>query len=235
MLEKDSNLVAAVRSAKMKSCQTVGNYISMGLYPQDLSCGQTPIEWIVLDYDAEKNKTLLLSRYGLDTAPFSKDTNKYTWEECTLRTWLNNEFLNKAFNAKEKAAILNTNLDNSSSEGYNGWYTKAGKNTSDRIFLLSYAEAKRYLGVTANSAIINTKACVAPTDYAIARGAETRDDLKTADGALAGWWWLRTAGYSTHETTIVNRSGVLGICGYVDNGHGVVRPAFWLNLDSDIF
>ena len=67
------------------------------------------------------------------------------WEKCTLRSWLNGEFLQSAFSAKEQAAILMTAVDNSASQGYGKWNTDGGNNTRDQIFLLSYAEANWYL------------------------------------------------------------------------------------------
>ena len=58
---------------------------------------------------------------------------------------MNGAFLNKAFVEQEQAGILLTNVDNSDSQGYNGWNTSGGNNSQDKLFLLSYAEANKYL------------------------------------------------------------------------------------------
>lgn len=169
----------------------------------------------------------------LDTVPYNEDNTVITWEECTLRAWLNGEFLNKTFSAKEQSAILITLVDNSANQGYSEWNTVDGKNTQDKIFLLSYAEANRYLGVTTVNNSNNTKSRVAPTAYAITMGAFKNNDYKTVDGEPAGSWWLRTPD-GTQSVACVRVSGSLGRV-YASNDTRVVRPAFWLNLDSDIF
>ena len=233
LLKEDENLAAA-REAKYAPYKEAGSVVSFGTYPQtEAGNDQTPIEWIVLDYDETNRKALLLSRYGLDAAPYNTEYTDITWEKCTLRTWLNGDFLNKAFSAAEQSAILMTNVDNSKSQGYSEWNTDGGNNTEDRIFLLSYAEANRYLGVTYDDSN-NLKSRVAPTAYALAHGALTKDSNMTADGAAAGWWWLRSPGSHQRSVADVYTYGSLNIY-YVNTDFVVVRPAFWLNLESGIF
>ena len=61
-----------------------------------------------------------------------------TWATCTLRTWLNDTFLNTAFTSAEQAAIKNTtvvNDDNPYSDA------KVCVDTIDKVYLLSIAEA----------------------------------------------------------------------------------------------
>ena len=176
----------------------------------------------------------MLSKYGLRNKPYNDTYTDVTWEKCTLRKWLNDKFLNSVFTEKEQAAILTTNVDNSASQGYSGWRTtKGGKNTKDKIFLLSYAEANRYLGVNYNNGG-STKASIAATAYAIAHGAYTSDDFRTADGKPAGWWWLRSPGNRQNCAAIVSPNGLL-IIYYVTIDYSVVRPALWINLESGIF
>ena len=211
-----------------------GSIVTFGTYPQTKEgTDQTPIEWIVLEYDEANHRALLLSRYGLDAVPYNTEIKDITWEECTLRAWLNGEFLNKAFSTEEQSAILVTNVDNSKSQGYSEWDTDGGNNTQDRIFLLSYTEANQYLGVTPDDRD-NTRARVAPTAYAVAQGAYADSNSQTVDGEPAGWWWLRSPGYFQFFAAYVKYDGSL-YHDYVDYDRGVVRPAFWLNLESDIF
>ena len=211
---------------------SAGQYVTFGTYPQTSTGNdQKPIEWLVLD--VQENKALLISRYGLDAIPYNAKYDDITWEKCTLRTWLNSTFLNKAFTAEEQKGILLTNVDNGSSQGYSKWSTSGGNNTQDRVFLLSYAEANKYLGVTYDDSK-NTKSRVAPTAYAIKQGALTSSSNKTADGAAAGWWWLRSPGNDQRNAANVSTVGYLSNY-YVDNDDAVVRPALWINLESDIF
>ncbi len=233
LLKNDDNL-AAVHEEMLKPYRTPGNMVRFGRYEQDNNISNDPeeIDWIVLDYDETNHKALLLSRYGLDAVPYNKDKVDVTWEKCTLRAWLNGEFLSEAFSAEEQSAILTAAVDNSKSQGYSGWNTDGGNNTEDRIFLLSYAEANRYLDVTHDDSN-NLKSRVASTAYALAQGGWTRSDNKTEDGAAAVWWWLRSPGGRQSLAAAVNTGGSLR-SHYVDHVDDVARPAFWLNLESDI-
>ena len=228
LLAEDDNMIAAARDAKF----AVGNYITFGTYPQTKAGNDaTPIEWLVLARDGDK--ALLISRYGLDAQPYNKDYTSVTWETCTLRTWLNGTFYNKAFSSAEQAAILTTNVDNSKNQCYSGWSTNGGKNTQDKVFLLSYAEANKYFGVTYNNSS-NTKSRVAPTAYAIAQGTGKNSSYKTADGIDAGWWRLRSPGVSQYDAAYVSTDGSL-YANRVNVGSGSVRPALWVNLEAGIF
>ena len=227
---------AAAREAKLASFRTVGCYVTFGSYEQDDNTGngREPIEWLVLDYDAANNRALLLSRYGLDTKPYNTDDVDITWEKCTLRTWLNGEFMNQAFSKTEQSAILATAVDNSKSQCYSGYSTNGGNNTQDKVFLLSYSEANKYLGVTPGN-YNNTKSRVAPTAYAVKQGAFTIRDFKTADGTAVGVWWLRSPGYYDQRcAAVVYRDGSLSY-GSVYGENVCVCPALWINLESDIF
>lgn len=208
----------------------VGSHVTFGTYPQTAEGDDdTPIEWLVLDRDGDK--ALLLSRYGLDVQPYNKKYEDITWENCTLRAWLNDDFISRAFTSEEQSAILLTYVDNSGSQGY--WDTKGGNDTQDKMFLLSYAEASEYLGVMRFDSS-NTRSRIAPTAYAKARGASTSSGYATADGEAAGCWWLRSPGSSLSFASYVNSVGSLDYH-LVHYDINCVRPALWVNLGSEIF
>ena len=93
-----------------------GKYITFGHYPQTSEGkDKTPIEWLILERDGLN--ALVVSKYGLDAQPYNISYTDVTWEKCSLRTWLNDTFYNKAFNADAQAAILTTNVDNSKNQG----------------------------------------------------------------------------------------------------------------------
>lgn len=239
LLNSNDNLVAAAaaaaREAKLVPYRTIGNKVAFGLYEQDNNTenGMEAIEWIVLDYEEKEHKALLLSQYGLEVKQYNIEKTDITWERCSLRHWLNSEFLKSAFSANEQAAILMTTVDNSDSQGYSKWNTDGGNNTQDHIFLLSYAEANRYLDVTEDN-YNNTKARVAPTAYAITQDVWAYEEFQTSNGEPAAWWWLRSPSTDQECAAIVHANGAL-LDNYVTFVYGVVRPAFWLNLESDIF
>lgn len=209
---------------------------TFGHYPQTAErTDNTPIDWLVLD--VQGSSALVISRYGLDAKPYNTECTDVTWETCTLRTWLNDAFLKKAFSTMEQDAILITEVDNSQSQGSSSWSTNGGRNTQDKVFLLSYTEAKRYYGVTWGNGSTNKKSRVAPTAYAARQGTFgvfLEKGCKTTDGSKAGAWWLRSPGGEQNSAALVNNDGTLK-CTDVSYDNIVVRPALWVNLEAEIF
>ncbi len=212
----------------------VGDYFTFGRYEQDAdaSNGQEPIEWLVLEVDETNHKALLLSRYGVDAKVYNPDNHDVTWERCTLRAWLNREFLNEAFSAAERQVILTTAVDNSRAQGYSGYHTAGGNDTQDKVFLLSYAEADMLFGLAEGVSCVELRA--APTPYAVQAGAYTNGDCQTADGDTAGWWWLRSPGSTQYFAAMVFADGSLRN-NQNNNTAGCVRPALWIDLASEGF
>ena len=240
MIEVSSYVVStsAAHHAKLAQYTTIGSYVVFGTYPQtSRGTDSTPVEWLILDYDAAANRALLISRYGLDSQPYNTENAEVTWEQCTLRTWLNNDFYQRAFIDAEKEAILTTMVDNSSAQQYSGWNTDGGSNTQDKVFLLSITEAIRYFGLlnpqqTDNEN--NMKARLSPTDYAIRQRAYTNKGTRTVEGKPSGIWWLRSPGSQQDFAASIRSSGNIGM----DNVYRVaesIRPAIWINLNSSFF
>ncbi len=216
-----------------KQCEVTqgGKCIVFGHYPQTKEGkDNTPIEWMILDHNGQR--ALVVSKYGLDAQPYNITGDAATWETCTLRTWLNGTFYNKAFSSAEQTAILTTNVDNSKKQCYGGWDTSGGNDTQDKVFLLSYAEANKHFGVTYDNSN-NMKSRVAPTAYAIAQGAYIDSDDKADDDNDIGWW-LRSPGTYQECAAHVNADG-FHFNYNVANDSGSVRPALWVNLESAIF
>ena len=140
-------LLCAAAAACADGVPAAGSLVTFGHYEQDMNTENGPeeIQWIVLDTDGDR--VFLLSKYGLDVMPYNQTKKEMTWEACTLRQWLNGEFLQYAFSTREQNAIQMTATDNSASQKYSEWKTNGGNQTTDQIFLLSYAEANRFLGV----------------------------------------------------------------------------------------
>ena len=212
---------------------SVGDHVFFGTFPQtEDGTDNTPIEWRVLD--VQDNQALLLSVYGLDARPFNTEWSEdVTWENCTLRAWLNDDFLNRAFTAEEQSAIPVTTVENGREQSFGGYTHFYCDDTQDKIFLLSYAEVHKYLGVVfwEISDDTNVKSRVAATDYAKSAGAEwRREDFWTQEGKKATWWWLRSPGLVRGNAARVIWRGSL--CNRkVNTANGCVRPALWVNLD----
>ena len=223
ILTNNKNLAEVAAAVALDEKFAVGNYVTLGRYPQ-MQSGEdlTSIEWLVLARD--KNKALLISQYGLDAQPYNESETNVTWEKCSLRAWLNDVFFSRAFDTSEQQAIILTTVANDKSQGYSEWNITGGSTTKDKVFLLRYAEAKMYFGLNENS---NTKSCIQPTAYAIAQGV-------FVDGASASWWWLRSPGHEQYDAARVGADGSLYYHDVRDSS-GAVRPAIWVDLDSPFF
>lgn len=240
LLLSDANLV----SANVAQYKKKGNIVVFGHYEQDndTTNGPEKIEWIVLD--VLDGKCLLLSKYGLDTVPYNTtDANVY-WDDCSLRGWLNNTFLNKAFTNEEQDSIIVTTVDNRLGEKYKkiavdpAFFDKLEdrKSTEDKIFLLNFDEANEYLGVTYyQDKVIISKGQVSPTAYAVSRGAYVDEYIKTEDGSDVCNWWLRSHGTYGKEQTRVAPQGYMLDWALVYDDAVAVRPVLWLDLESDFY
>ena len=62
-----------------------------------------------------------------------------TWENCSLRRWLNEDFYNSKFSDGEKAAIVTAH--NTFTEDDFHYETDCGNATDDKVYLFSYTEA----------------------------------------------------------------------------------------------
>ena len=207
----------------------VGDVIAFGRYPQSASGGDsTPIEWIVLDID--DGRALLLSRYGLDEKPYNTEYVDITWEQCSLRKWLNGEFLNEAFSAHEQAKIAETRISNPNNSAFG---TAGGNATADRVFLLSIGEANRYFKT-------DDDRTAKPTPYAAKNGAYvvTAEAIREYDWLEQEHegnctWWLRSPGGDRGLAAAVDDDGTVYDYGRIVNQDiFAVRPAFWLNPES---
>lgn len=193
-----------------------GDTIKFGSYEQDdiFMNGAEPIEWYVLSVNDET--ALLLSKYALFSGAYNESWASLTWDRCTLRDWMNDDFYESAFSSSEQDAIVTSILRAEKNPVYK---TSAGEDTEDKVFVLSISEASRFLK---EARLLKG----VPTEYAVSCGAR-----RTKDGTC--WYWLRspgedrtTAAYVTTEVTI-NEKGVP--LNYYDAG---VRPAIWVDLSK---
>ena len=210
-----------------------GDIITFGTYEQDNNTGNgaEPIEWLVLDNQGDR--MLVISRYGLDCQPYNTTKTDVTWETCTLRSWLNGEFYNTAFNDSEKALIRTTTISNPDNARY---ITSGGSATIDNVFCLSIDEAKTYFGADSkdsNDFIINPARATKPTAYAVAKGAYVNNSTQWYSGNC--WWWLRSPGNNQNYAAHVSHLGSVHEHGYINEyNNGVnsaddaVRPALWI-------
>lgn len=206
--EKAAAIYDEYQEAKLKGT-AVGDILYFGAY--ELSADSTEkelMQWVVLD--VQDGKALIVSQSAIAAKPFHQNYKKNSWETCTLRSWLNQDFLNAAFTATEQTKILVTTVSAASA---------GEKDTQDRLFLLSAEEVQKYFAT-------GTAGCK-PTGAAKAAGAYVYDDSGNC------WWWLRTQGSEENCAAFVDGKGDIRTKGNrYDYGSGSVRPAMWISLEG---
>jgi hypothetical protein len=140
-------------------CVYFGNYWQSdtnGDGTADTSDSKEPIKWRVLSVNGDD--MFLLADQNLDARAYNTNNEAITWEKCTLRSWLNGygaasntdgedyssagaSFLSNAFSSSEQSDIMSTNVVNDDNAEYS---TEGGNNTTDKVYLLSIAEALQY-------------------------------------------------------------------------------------------
>ena len=211
-------------------CIYFGNYWqndTNGDGKADQNDQKEPIKWRVLSVNG--NDAFLLADRNLDAGSYNEKFTDVTWATCTLRTWLNDTFLNTAFTPAEQTAIKNTTVVNKDNPYYG---TEGGENTIDKVYLLSIAEVCNTAYGFNGEFDTNSETREAKnTAYAKECGAWTSTSTEYEGN---GWWWLRSPGTDRSiNASYVDDSGYGDYDGYsVDTVIDAVRPALHLNLSS---
>ncbi len=191
----------------MLAWSDIGSVVLFGSYEQDndISNGPEMIDWTVLD--KKDNKLLLISNNALDCQPYNISYTDITWENCSLREWMNDTFLNAAFSAEEQAIIQSVNVPADRNPEYD---TDPGNATTDKLFLLSIDEANKYFSSD------EARICM-PTNYA------KRNDTSVA-------WILRSPGNSQFSRAYVS-GGRINCYGGSIYYSSYIRPAMWVSIE----
>ena len=211
-----------------------GDKVTFGKYWQhmkssDVPADPEPIVWRVLDTDGDR--LLLLADQPLTGTPYNSKENylyEVTWETCSLRAWLNGDFLNDAFSSEEQQAIVPTRVA-TPDYSRNGFVVSGGNDTTDKVFLLSVEEMEKYLKTE------SSRQCC-PTDYAVHTGAGNSwgyfedDSYKVAEYIPdVCQWWLRSPGQIGHYAAYCDFMGqTISVGKYAGATGNSVRPALWV-------
>ena len=235
---------------------TSSDVVYYGNYPQSgnpTGFTDEPILWRVLEVSGDKTAFMLSEKILDGGVSFSPDnTQEWSswWSESQIRKFLNGKeyvesvsadvtkitvrnpktysFYEKAFSAGEGSGIISADVDNSSVYAYST--VTPGPKTTDKIFLLSYAEASNIAYGFTDSNMADPSRSAEFTDYAMAQGIYTN----VKDNKKYAYWWLRSPGDHVYLASYVNGDGNL-IYNYVYYGAVGLRPAFHLNLESLLF
>lgn len=181
-----------------------------------------PIKWRVLSVDG--NDAFLLADQNLDAKPYNMDED-VTWENTSLRKWINEDFYNIAFIDTEKKAIVETNVENEN-----------GDSTKDKVSLLSYTEASNMnYGFNSDMATVSETRQAKNTFFAKNCGAATALDN-------SGMWSLRSyddflvklgLGKGEIYRSLGNGRIEIKLNSFVRDTDIGVRPCLHLDLSSD--
>lgn len=96
-------------------------------------------EWMVLE---RKDGKALLAKYMADNKhPYHDKKENVTWEKCSLRQYLNGEFLNEYFSEEERAVIEETIVPCQNNAEFG---TDGGEDTLDKVFLMDESQYEKY-------------------------------------------------------------------------------------------
>ena len=159
-----------------------------------------PIKWCIISTNDQENE--LLSEYVLDTQKFQ--INQYyvevideyiyngkktfyanNYERSTIRNYLNNVFLEKAFTSEEQRYIPRSTVDNGKNSNPLASSKYTHENTSDKVYLLCLSDIRN----RTDAIKLTAKA----TDYAIAKGCFCQTE--NGDYYLNSEYWLRSYYY----------------------------------------
>ena len=187
-----------------------GDVVFFGRYEQDNNTanGKEPVEWLVLEVNGDE--ALLISVRALDV--YNTNWSSPTWDQSTLRKYMNGPFLQEAFSADEQAVILEKDVSADKNPNY---ASDPGKTTRDKVFALSYAEADSLLTLSQRKCEV--------TEYA----RKTRKVY--TEGSLC-YWWLRSPGAPGCGAAIVCTDGSYDYDVSYDGFCYGLRPAVRVNL-----
>ncbi|MBR3257866.1 MAG: hypothetical protein IKF96_02625, partial [Eggerthellaceae bacterium] len=185
-----------------------GDTLFMGTYAGE------PLQWRVLDRDDATGRILLITEYVIEDIAYLQGGGNTTWAECTLRTWLNGEFIDAAFTADEQRFLMETML---MTPGSTKFQTRGGSPTNDRVFCLSIEELQKYFR------------CM-PERKTTATAHALEEGVSEFGGGAH--WWSRSPGRYQDNIAYVTPAGNIDLYGINvgrENYMGV-RPAMWVMM-----
>ena len=173
------------------------------------------MKWLVLTVDKIEKKALLLSAYNVGF-----DSYDNPWRGCSLRKWLNTDFLEMQFSEEERDAILSVYIDEIVDPTSEETSIRTIK-TKNKVFLLSIEEVKKYL--------------IGDDDKVLwEEGYYDRDEDSEKHHASYDWW-LRSPGDAQEVDeplvmAFVDDYGTLAEGGRFVYSIQAIRPAIWIDL-----
>jgi hypothetical protein len=173
----------------------VGDAVTFGVWDDQ------PLEWGVLAID--QGTALLITTETVARLPYNEAPADSSWQQSSLRSWLNEDFYSAAFSTNQRQLITET--DYQVLDAHQGVLATINPDNDDRVFLLSTEEA-----------------------HALLKQNQTLAPIIQGDRQP---FWFRA--YDSAEGCIVGFyvDGSIGWNGdYTDDISASVRPALWVAL-----
>lgn len=135
----DDSSISNVSGQKIKRQEVSGKYEYYKI---------EPIIWKVIEVDGDE--AVLIADKVIDCQPYNEGGGEIKWEDASIRAYLNDEFLNNAFDKNERKTIVESKVKNYSSNfGYPMTEEedpdKVYGETTDYVYLSSLYEMDTYI------------------------------------------------------------------------------------------
>jgi len=161
-----------------------------------------PLKWRVLSNT--NGELFVMAESIIDSKFYNYNYSDTTWETCTLRSWLNNNFYYSAFTSAEQSRIITSPVINDDNPFYG--YGPGGNDTNDKIFALSYDEVMNTAYGFVNDLGYDGQRKAQGTDYAKSQGLYVYDAPgESHDGDSL--WWLRSPGVGSNVAGFIKGNG----------------------------
>ena len=189
-----------------------------GSYEQDanLENGKEPIVWTLVDQD--NGSYLLTVLYAIEMRPYHDIPVETTWEDSSLRAWLQSDFANSAFTADELASQVTMQKDIGTA--------------TDKLFLFSAAE----LASLFEDEELRVRLATAYANPVYVETEEEDGSITTSITASEEgvYWWLRDGGALGRLAQNVSPEGVTNTDGaLVSTANRGVSISVWVKPSSN--
>lgn len=182
-----------------------GDKFVMGWYEQDnnLNNGRERIEWTVLEVNKKKDQVLVISSLALDCVLYHPSRSVVSWQNSSIRNWLNFDFEMTALSSAERACIIPQKI--------------AGG--TDDVTMLDAKQVNKYK--------LAKSGCLV-SEYA----AHKDKPVNVAENGRGCWWVRENKTRSGGWTSFVGRHGKVYKTNYTTSADNGVRPAMLLSLSA---
>ncbi|MBO4411693.1 MAG: hypothetical protein J5794_05855 [Lachnospiraceae bacterium] len=223
-LSAKKNPVDVAELKQTLSTAKAGDHVYFGSWEQHRWMdGDELISWTVIRQ--EVGKALLLADYVIERKAYEEQEFSSVWPTSTIRSWLNGEFVEKAFTADEQSLLLTTVNQTIFYQEKTQWVAES----EDRVFLLSMEECAHY--VLKQGTVRYGIPC-----YNVFQTGVYKADIRGVEGVRKTvGWWLRDSGTGVISASTVNAGdGIYNTYGVEMSTLYGVRPAVWVVYDADL-